>query len=115
MELFWYLGAVWVLRIQMRYAVRFMCTMHGNNWPHGLRFEDGNHIQLGCDQQLMGEALSQHAAVLRCPFNQHLGYGTPRLDRDQRGKERLINEEERKYGKAVYWNRIGREGNGADK
>ena len=31
MELFWYLGAIWALRIQRRYAVRIMRTMHGNN------------------------------------------------------------------------------------
>ena len=87
MESFWYLGAVWALRIQRRYAVLFMRTMHGTNWPHGLRFEEGNPTQLGRDQQLMRAALSRHAAVFRRPLNQHLRYGAPHLDRDRRGEE----------------------------
>ena len=58
------------------------------NWTHGLRFEEGNFTQLGRDQQLMRAALSQHAAILRRPFNQDLRYGAPHLDRDRRGEER---------------------------
>ena len=83
-----YFGAVWALRVQRRFTVRFMRTIHGNSWTDGPRFEEGNPTQLGRDQELLREALSRHAAVLRRPFNQHLRYGAPRLDRDRRGEER---------------------------
>ena len=80
MERFRYFGAVWALRVQRRFAIRFMSSMYGNNWTHGLRVENGVHTLLGRDQELLRAVLSRQAAVLRRPFNQHLRYGAPRLD-----------------------------------
>ena len=53
MEEFRCFRAVWALRVQRRFAVRFMRTIHGNNWNHGLHFEDESLTQLGRDQELL--------------------------------------------------------------
>ena len=90
MEGFRYFGAVWALHVQRRFAVRFMSRIHGNNWTGGLRFENGVPTQLGRDQELLRAALSRNAAVLRRPFNQHLCYGAPRLDRNLQGDARPL-------------------------
>ena len=57
--------------------------MNGKHWTRGLRYVDGSPTPLGLNQQLMRAALSQHAAILRPPFNHVLRYGAPRLNRDQ--------------------------------
>ena len=49
MESFRFLGAVWALHVQRIFAVRFMRSVHGKDWTHGLRVEEGNPTQLGRD------------------------------------------------------------------
>ena len=83
MESFHYLGGLWALFVQQKYALQFMWSLHGKKWTQGLRFVAGSPNLLGLNQQLMRAAPSRHAAILQHPFNHVIRYGALWLNRDR--------------------------------